>query len=275
MMLGGGIIFHREKAGKMKYLKISEFYQKGIKAAFSSRIGGVSKGRYRSLNMGLATGDSVENVRENQRIFADVLNIDYNKITAGEQIHGDRIKVITGKDIPLKQGNNKYFKGIDGLITNQKIPLIAFFADCVPLFFTVPEKNVIAIAHAGWKGTLLKIGKKMLQVMKEEFNVSINNCLAGIGPAISGENYEVGKKVIYDFKKSFNDCNYFITKRNGGKFNLDLKRANKLLLKKAGIPSAQIIVSDLCTYANKKFFYSYRRSKNDKTGRMAAIISRR
>ena len=255
----------------VKFLKLTEFERDGVKALFTSRIGGVSKGAYESLNMAFHTADKFDNVKENRRIICDILDINPEFLTAGEQVHGNKVQIVQQKDKGKGAINRNSIKNIDGLITNESIPLIAFFADCVPLFFVDPDNKVIAIAHAGWKGTVLKIGKIVLQKMIKNCGTNIQSCRVGIGPAISGTNYEVDNNVVRKFKNNFNNCDKFIEKKANGKYNLSLKSANKILIQEMGVPSARIAVSKLCTYDSQNDFYSYRRD-NGKTGRMAALI---
>lgn len=109
-----------------------------IKHGFSTRLGGISEGVYSYLNLGFKTLDCPDKVKENIRKFALAVGVNYENLVMSDQVHGDTIKIVTnknkGKDFPL-QGDNK---GIDGLVTDiPGIPLIAIFADCVPIFLWI------------------------------------------------------------------------------------------------------------------------------------------
>lgn len=267
-------VFTWKEAGKLRYLEISEFVNKGVNAIFTSRSGGFSTGNYHSLNMGFHTGDKPELVRKNRKICCQAIGLNHRNLVVGEQIHGDRVYVV--KDNDRGKGAlspDDCIPGVDALITNKKeTPLISFYADCVPLFIVDPAEEVVGLAHAGWKGTVLKIGVKTIIKMKEIFGTFPRNCRVGIGPSISRDKYEVDDRVINQFKQGFNNWKQLIDSRGKGYYNLDLQLANYLSLKNIGVPADQIVVADYCTFKDEDFFYSYRRDKG-KTGRMASIIS--
>ncbi len=266
-------MFSWENYGDLRYLKITEMTEKGVKAIFTSRLGGVSKGNYSFLNLGLHTEDNSENVLENRRRIASILGLDFTEFVAAEQVHGDKIHIARKADrgrgaVDFKDS----IKNVDALITDNKgLALISFYADCVPLFIYDPVKKIVALSHAGWKGTFLHIGPKTIAKMQEVYGTRPEDCLAGIGPAISKKNYEVDNKVNNLFRNKFYFAGQIISKISDGKYHLDLKKANFLSLVKAGVLRKNIVVSDLCTYKDSNFFYSYRRD-NGKTGRMASII---
>ena len=265
-------MFKWKQEHKLNFLEITEFKKRGITAVFTSRKNGFSSKPYQSLNLGLHTCDETETVLKNREKLCQVLDIELNDLVAGEQIHGDKVYVVDKKDRgkgALKF--NKSISGIDALITDKcNIPLISFYADCVPLYILDPVNKAVGLAHAGWKGTVSKIGKKTILEMKKVFNTKIKNCWIGIGPAISQKYYEVDEKIVQYFKKSFPYWDNIITRNQNNNYNLDLKLTNLLLFKSMGVPLSQIIKSDLCTYNNEQYFYSYRR--NRKTGRMASLI---
>lgn len=259
--------------GNLHYLEIEEFEKSGIKTCFTSRLGGVSQGPYSTLNMGLHTGDDQERVLINRRLVAEALDLDYHDFVAAEQVHSNQVYIVKTEDIG--RGAIEYqdsIPGVDALITAEtRIPLISFYADCVPLLIMEPGKRIIALAHAGWKGTVLKIAWKTVEEMKRVYQVSPENLWVGIGPSISRDYYEVDDRVIDHFKESYTNYSDFITAKGTGKFLLDLQAANTYLFEKAGVPSRQIINSGFCTYRNNNYFYSYRKEQGI-TGRMASII---
>ncbi|MDI3546384.1 MAG: purine-nucleoside/S-methyl-5-thioadenosine phosphorylase / adenosine deaminase [Halanaerobiales bacterium] len=265
----------REDGKGLKYFEIEEFVSFGIKALFTSRLGGVSKGDYTGLNLGLHTGDNPESVLTNRRLIAEAAGFDYRDFVAGEQVHGCDLYLVDEADKGRGAlAYNDSIPGIDGLITAARgVPLISFYADCVPLFVMEPSKGVVALAHAGWKGTVKKIAQKTIIRMKEIYGVRTKDCWAAIGPSISRDHYEVDQPVIDHFKMAFSYWRELVVDRGKGYYLLDLKLANMLLFKEAGLPEEQIIVSEFCTFKDQQYFYSYRREMG-KTGRMASIICR-
>lgn len=257
-----------------KYLKITEFEKKGAKAFFTSRKKGVSKENYKSLNLGLHTQDKNANVIKNRKLVAKKLKLNFSSFTTAEQIHSNNVYVVKENDSGKGSLDyNNSLKNIDALITNSSnIVLFSYYADCVPLYFFDPQNKVIALAHAGWKGTLTKIALKVLKKMKLNFSTKIDNCLVAIGPAISKKNYEVDKNLIKKFDKEFKNISNFVAQKSENKYLLDLKSLNENMLLETGVSKENLIKSKHCTYEDNENFFSYRRD-NGKTGRMASIIS--
>ncbi len=266
-------MFTWQESGILKYLQLEEMVTEGIKAVFTSRQGGISTGDYAALNLGLHTGDDYSNILENRKRIASVLQINAKDFVAAEQVHGNNIYLVKQKD--KGKGSREYKNSIsnaDSLITNIRgLPLISFYADCVPLLICDPVKRVVALAHAGWKGTVLSIGPKTIMKMEQLFGTNPKDCIVGIGPSISQSNYEVDEYMLNVFRDKFNFWSQIFIDKGNGHYNLDLKKANLLSLKKAGLLRENIIISDLCTYDCEELFYSYRRDKGQ-TGRMASII---
>ena len=261
------------KSKSLRYLTIEEFKEYGVSAYFTSRRGGISQDSFKSLNLGLHTIDSNDNVLSNRKLISEAIGIDHRNLTAGEQVHGNKVLVVREQDKgkgALKYNNS--IKGVDALITDIKdLPLVSFYADCVPLFFLDPVQKVGGLAHAGWKGTVSKIAIKTLDKMTEQFNSSPEQCMIGIGPAISGVNYEVDDNLANKFRETFDFHKEVCEKKKNGIYLLDLPKTNYMMLCKAGVRPENIINSSMCTYDLKEYFYSYRRD-NGKTGRMASIF---
>lgn len=249
---------------------------------FSSRIGGVSEGDYDSLNCALHVGDKQQDVIDNRFRLSREAGFHFSAWTCAEQVHGNRIEKVTTRH----RGRGRYLREdaidqADGLVTNVPgIVLTSFYADCVPLFFYDPVKKVVALAHAGWKGTVLEIASNMVEVMRQQYNCNISNVRAAIGPSIGGCCYEVDERVmtpIHEVWKRMDglDANLPLTS-NGkeGKWLLDLKAINHQILLNAGIQPAHIEVSELCTSCRTDWFFSHRK-ENGKTGRMVSWIGLR
>ena len=253
--------------------KFSTFPEDLVKHAISTRLGGVSKPPFDSLNLALHVNDNSEDVLINRKRFAMTLNIDAEKIISPNQIHGDKIIRVDEKF--LGRGAINYddaIKNTDALITNVKnLPLMLCFADCVPIMFVDVENFAIGICHAGWKGTFKKISAKTLMMMTEEFGTDPKKCLAGIAPSIGPCCYQVGENVIDECKKNFpNHFDEIIINREGKNF-CDLWKANLIQLIEIGMIEENIDVARECTCCKSSWYFSYR--KSHQTGRIAAIIS--
>lgn len=260
------------KAGVV-YLTIPAFEEAGmVKHCFTTRLGGVSKGIYESLNTSVIKEDPMENVRRNLDLVCGANGIDYTRLVFSDQVHGDNIKAVTEADLGKGLTVPSDIVDVDGLMTNVPgIPLITFYADCVPLFFLDTKNRAVAVSHSGWKGTVLKIGVKTVKQMGKAYGTKPGDCLVGIGPSIGPECFEVGPEVVEEFRNAFDNWAEFTEPFGAGKFKIDLWKANKLMLMKLGIPEENISVSGLCTKCNEDMFFSYRRD-NGRTGSLSAII---
>lgn len=262
-----------EKGNKIKYFAMPSFDEtKLVKHSFTTRIGGHSEDDFHALNLGRKTKDFEENVCNNYNSIFEELGLDINKIVVSDQIHSDNVHIIRAGDEVIGNIKENTLKDVDALITDVKdIVLVTYYADCTPLYFLDTKNKVIALAHSGWKGTVSKIGLKVVQKMVECFGSDAKDIIAGIGPCIGSCCYEVDDPVINRFRNSFNGDSYYKFKHDD-KYDLDLTEANKLVLLEAGLSENNINVANLCTHCQERYFYSYRRDKGS-TGRMCAIMS--
>lgn len=229
-----------------------------ISAGMSTRLGGVSNEPYSSLNLGLATEDTHENIWQNRRLFFDELQTPVDQVVFSYQIHGTEILVAE------KPGN---YEGYDAQITNiAGICLAVSIADCTPILIHDQKNKAIAAIHAGWKGTVGQIVQKTLVKMNESFGTIGANCFAYIGTCIGKTKFEVNNDVAQHFEPKFKKV---ISET--GKFLVDLKEANQAQLLQFGVPLQQIEVSEKCTVLNNDQFFSHRFEKGT-TGRMLAAI---
>jgi YfiH family protein len=246
-----------------------------LTAGFSTRLGGRSHPPFESLNCGLHVGDRPIDVVQNRNRLILLQGFSFEQWTCANQVHGSRLHHVGVQD--RGKGNaslDTAIPDVDGLYTSHRnIFLASFYADCVPLFFVDPVQRVIGIAHAGWKGTVSHIGRKMIQHWQEEFSSRLSDIQVAIGPAIGGCCYEVDDAVM-DHIKPFAEhlSTEAFTSNHNGKYQLDLKQINHDLIKKAGIPSENIEVSRWCTSCRSDLFFSHRKEKG-KTGRMTAFIA--
>lgn len=251
-----------------------EALSENLRVGFSTRNGGLSEGYYSSMNLALHVGDDVEKVVSNRRRLAAALGFPFEAWTSADQVHGNNIEIVTldqkGKG---RESLHDSIQKTDGIVTNiPGILLTSYYADCVPLYFFDPTNNVIGLAHAGWRGTMLHIGSKMIDTMKQNFNSKVENIMVAIGPAIDKCCYEVDENVIKPLTSSLSliPKEAIFDKRNGH-FDLDLKKINQQILIEAGILPENIEMSSLCTGCNTNIFFSHRKEKGQ-TGRMASWI---
>lgn len=257
------------------YLGFPKFEKTGlVKVAFTTRLGGVSKGQYASMNVSTTNGDDLEDVRKNYEILGNAVGFDYTKTVLSRQTHTKNIRIITENDIGKGLIKERDYDTVDGLITNiPGVTLVTQFADCTPLLFLDPENKVVANVHSGWRGTVQEIGKCAVEIMKKEFSSKPENIIAAIGPCINKCCYEVDDPVYSEFAKNpVFDLNKVFTKKENGKYMLDLVEANKEILISAGIKTENLDISDLCTHCYSHIFHSHRATAG-KRGNLGAFIS--
>ncbi len=253
------------KIGYFEHLKAAGFIN-----GFSCRVNGKSVLVPGTLNLALHVGDDKNFVLENRKDFAEVLGIEAEKITTAEQVHGSEVAIIT--EALIGSGALDFqntIKGTDALVTNiPNVPLMLFYADCVPVVFADPVKKVCGIAHAGWRGTVAEIAVKTAKVMIEKFGCNPEDILAGIGPSIGACCYEVDD-FVRDQAPSYTQ---FFEAKGEGKYWLDLWGVNKAQLLQVGLNESNIGLANICTNDNHDLFCSYR-AEAGKTGRMGVCVS--
>jgi YfiH family protein len=232
---------------------------------FLGRRGGKSTGAYAGLNLSFRVGDDPEIVKDNFCDMKKAVGVHNLKITTMGQVHGDHI-------VDVADGRLKEAGEADGMATDQQgVFLGVLTADCVPILFSVRGRNVAAVAHAGWRGTLAGIGAKMVRHLRERYSVAADAIEAALGPSIGACCYEIGADVSGPLIGKWGSAaEKSLQSRNGKEF-LDLRELNRLLLQGAGIPPAQIFVIGPCTACAKEDFFSYRRDKTE-TGRQISFI---
>lgn len=241
---------------------------------FSTRIGGVSKGEFASMNFSFTRGDDKEAVTENYRRMGEVLGMPWQRCVLSHQTHTVHVRRVTEEDVGKGICRERDYQDVDGLITNERqIPLVTFYADCVPLYFVDPVHHAIGLSHSGWRGTAARMGRETLQAMHAAYGTDPRDVLACIGPSICGDCYEVGEEVAMAFAENFKNMqtDSILKKRENGKYLLNLWKANERVLLEAGIRTKHLAVTDVCTKCNPNLLYSHRVMGN-KRGNLAAFL---
>jgi len=251
-----------------------EFVQHG----FSTRLGGVSKDMFESMNLGFHCGpyrDEPANVIENFKRVSKSIGINSETIVISKQVHKTNIKLVDQNDCGKGLYRLRDFDEIDGLITNTpNVTLVTKYADCVPIFLVDTKKKAIGLIHSGWRGTVNKIGLIAVEEMQKNFQSNPQNIVAVIGPSICKECFEIGEEVANEFRKAFpfNDGNDILYKKEYDKYECDLWYANQLVLLEAGLLPQNIHISNVCTSCNPDLLFSHRKTQG-KRGSLAAFLS--
>lgn len=263
-------------SGEAEYLTFPLFEDTGlVRHMVSTRLGGVSSGIFSSMNLSYTRGDDKEAVDENYRRIAALLGCDVSDIVCSDQTHTTNVRVVNECDRGKGVVCPKDYTDVDGLITNVKgIVLATFYADCVPLFFIDVKNRAIGLSHSGWRGTVGRMGQITLDAMYKVYGTRPEDVFAAIGPSICQDCYEVSEDVADAFRKEFSkdgQSDEILLSKGNGKYQLDLWRANQIILEEAGIAPQKIQVTDICTCCNPDYLFSHRASQG-KRGNLGAFL---
>ena len=257
-----------EAQEKVSFWRSPLLSQPGIVHGFSNRWGGVSPAPFDSLNLGLHVGDNPDAVRENRRRAALSLGFDLERMVCAEQVHGSSVAFVTEADAGRESLDfSDALPGVDALVTDEpNLLLTLFFADCLPVFFVSQNTRAIGIAHAGWRGIDSGVLENTVSVLTERTGEPPKNYYVAIGPGIGADAFIVGEEVAARFPES---ARWNVETR---KWSVALASECTRRLTVAGIPVAQIDVSEECAFAESSLYFSHRRDKG-RTGRMGAFIA--
>lgn len=262
--------------GEVPYLEYPMLAETGIvKHGFSTRLGGVSKECFSTMNLSFTRGDNEADVRENFRRITDAIGVDCENLVFSQQTHTTNVRIVTEEDRGMGFTRKLEYTDVDGLVTNVPgICLVTFYADCVPLYFVDPVKKAIGLSHSGWRGTVGKIGKVTVEMMQKEYGSDPKDIIAAVGPSICQDCYEVSEDVIEQFQKNFKEADWsqLFYKKENGKYQLNLWKANELIFREAGILPEHIAVTNVCTHCNSDVLYSHRKTGNQR-GNLAAFLA--
>lgn len=260
---------------EVPYLVFEHLEQTGVVLhGVSTRMGGVSAGNCSTMNLSFERGDLEEAVRTNYELLGAAMGFSTDSLVFSKQTHTTNVRVVTEADRGKGFLRERDYTDVDGLVTNVPgLTLATFYADCVPLFFVDPVQKAIGLSHSGWRGTVGKIGKKTIEKMTEMYGTDPKDVLAAIGPSICRSCYEVSEDVITEVRKAFSQEHWkeLYDEKGGGKYQLDLWRANELIFEEAGILKEHYSVTNLCTCCNPQYLFSHRAS-HGKRGNLGAFL---
>jgi YfiH family protein len=229
----------------------------GVRHGFFGREGGVSTGIYASLNTGTGSNDDAANVAENRRRVASAFAVDRDHLVSVHQVHSPTA-VFTDAPWPGERPR------ADALVTTTPdLALSILTADCTPILFADAHANVIAAAHAGWRGAVSGVIENTVRLM-EEHGGERGRIAAAIGPCIHQSSYEVGPEFEVEFLAADPAFARFFVPGAGDRLHFDLPNFCAARLAAAGV--RQIETLPLDTYAESRHLYSHRRSVHEKAG---------
>jgi YfiH family protein len=289
------------ESGGLRLYTFDILQQAGIVHGVFTRHGGVSQGVWKSLNVGGTVGDNPQHVAENRRRCFQALGRHATSLYDVWQVHGVDVVCVERPRLP-----DQPYSQADIILTDRPgITLMMRFADCVPILLYDPNKRVIGLAHAGWKGTVLRAAAFAIEALTTKYGSQPRDLLAGIGPSIGPDHYFVGPEVVSEVYRSFgsdaselllldtaSDCSErddrikvkssyapdepdeYVHKPevqviSNGQARFDLQRANRLVLEQSGVH--QVEMSGLCTACHLQDWYSHR-AEVGRTGRFGVLI---
>ncbi len=255
-----------EQLGELRRYVFEDLQEQPVLQGVFTRLGGVSPSPWLSLNLGGGLGDERANIIENRRRIFEAVGRPVESIYDVWQVHGCEV-VCTDRPRPLDMAHVQ----ADAILTDRPaVTLFMRFADCVPIFLFDGRRGVIGLAHAGWKGTVNRVGAITVKRMCEVYGCREEDIWAGIGPAIGPDHYAVGMDVIEEVRRSFGHQSSMLLSERDGRTYLDLWMANRLVLEAIGVKQVQ--VAGICTACSTADWYSHR-LENGKTGRFGALLA--
>ena len=235
---------------------------------FFGRQGGCSSGIYNSLNCGQGSDDVLESVAGNRDIVAKNMQITTDNLLSLHQIHSNIVVTVESGTWPQNRPK------ADAMVTAlPDIGLGILTADCAPVLFADPQKNVIGAAHAGWKGAMTGIIENTVTAMIN-LGAKRENIRAVIGPTISQQAYEVGQEYFEAFHDENPDYTRFFINGKAGKYQFDLPGFVITKLDEQRIHKAEWVKK--CTYTLDSQYFSYRRATHRQEpdyGRQISVIT--
>ncbi len=263
-------IFDIKERNGVPYLSFPILEKTGlVRHGFSTRLGGVSQGVWASMNISTTRGDHPQAVEENKRRIALAIGVDEGKMAFSSQTHTTNVAVVAEENL------GESFPETDGMITNVPgICLVTFYADCVPLYFVDTVRKAIGLSHSGWRGTVHKMANVTVRKMQEVFGSNPADLIAAVGPSICQDCYEVDIDVIRQFQENYirKDWESLYYRKENGKFQLNLWRANELNLLESGIKKENMAVTNVCTCCNPEVMFSHRVMGTDR-GNLSAFLA--
>lgn len=258
------------RVGPVPVLAWPAFDGLGADAWVTTREGGVSAGGYAGLNLSFQVGDDGQHVLRNRRLLADAIGADLGDFVFCAQAHERAVHVVTSQD--RGRGATSAadaLPGTDALVTAVPgVVLAVMAADCVPLVLLDPVARVLAAVHAGWRGTVAGVTPAAVEAMAG-LGADPGRIVAGIGPAVHPDRYQVGSEVTDAAQAAFGPRAGEVVRPDGtGRWLFDLWRANRLQLRAAGVPDDRIHLADHETGPGTPF-YSHRFEAP--CGRFAAV----
>jgi YfiH family protein len=259
------------RQGRVSWFAAEHLERHGFRHGFTTRSGGASRGAFASLNFSSREGDVPERVRENWRRLETAAALPAGGWALLSQVHGARVER-AGAGGPSCHHRRNHPEA-DGLATaSADVVLGVLTADCLPVILAVPGTSAVAIAHAGWRGTLEGVVPATVRELCALTGAEPGDLLAAIGPSIGRCCFQVGGEVREAFHERWGAAHARRILEKSDPWRLDLQDANLIQLREAGVHSRNVATVQLCTRCRKDLFFSYRRDGRN-SGRMLNFVT--
>ncbi len=256
--------------GRVPYITFKNFEKLDyVRHGFSTRLGGVSRGIYESMNLSFTRGDEDGLVSRNFELIGETLNMKPEDMVYASQTHTANVMEVTAAHRGMGVVRARDFDQVDGLVTNVPgVALVTSYADCVPLFIADPVNRAIGLSHSGWRGTVNNIAAVTLETMNSLYGTRPEDVIVFVGPSICRSCYEIGEDVACEFIKAYGPQVFtdILYPKDNGKYQLDLHRAVYYNFINAKVLESNIQITDLCTCCNPNILYSHRASHGERGG---------
>jgi len=255
----------RESEG-LRYFQFESLAAENVTQAIFTRQGGISPRPWDSLNLGSTVGDDLDRVTGNKHKILQSIGFSESRLAQIHQVHSARVIKI---EEPVVD-KSTLIPG-DAMITDiTDLLMLMRFADCVPIYIYDPVNHAAALAHAGWKGTVQGVARETVRALVREYGSNPKDLLAGIGPSIGPDHYQIGDDVIQEVKNAYRDTWSQVLSYNHDGVKFNLWQANEIALGCAGVENIEI--AGICTACDTGNWFSHRAEKGN-TGRFAAVLA--
>ena len=245
--------------------------QVGVVHGITGRVPGLGRA---DGNLGYGAPRDAADAWAMRRRWCAAIGIDPERLVAAGQVHGAAVLRV-GADhagIGARPGSGRVGLG-DALMTDEPgVALLSLHADCLPLFLVDPRRRAIAVVHAGWRGAVADVAGATVHALAGAYGSRPDDLLAFLGPAIGPCCYEVGSEVAAAWVDRAGGDAGEALRPVGDRWALDLRAANAVLLRRAGLPAAHLESSSVCTRCAGEAWFSHR-GQGPTTGRFGAIIA--
>lgn len=245
---------------------------RGVRHAATLRTVGASRPPYHAGNLGFAVPDDPAAVVANRQAAAAAAGVTIDALVVGQQVHGDRIAVVSASDRGRGAWGADGLPATDALMTDSpEVALLVLVADCFALALYAPDVRAIGVAHLGWRGTVARLAEQLVVALGERYGADPRKLVGALAPGIGPCCYVVGEDVAAAVRARFRSPESLLVPRAGG-IAFDIPGAVLQQLADAGVDAAAIERSALCTSCRTDLLYSHR-AEGGRTGRAGLIAA--